>query len=246
MSHTAALPPVGGSLVDSIKHAEAAARAAGLVADADAQAAKEAEQAASVKQFWPQQWLDCGFVARAERLGLRLYAEQLAQITIGELQPTAAYKRFCADWSSHAPAPGRTRAALMSGGMGTGKSIMALWACLQAQLRRQSWEWLEVARLAEVYARGHWQTVDRLRAADLVVWDELGDAEDIKGHVWATFKEVLNTRYRARKDQILVAIPKLEVLQRQVLGEEIVDRIPPELRFDAGDGSLRWERTNDR
>lgn len=228
-------------LVEAVLSAKAAARARGDIARGDAakaarDAAREAAQAA--RPTWPDGWVESGFPARAEDLGLLLYAEQLAQLYTGELERTAAFDAFRRRWREHAPRPGRARAALLTGDYGRGKSVSALWACFDVHRAGGSWGWMDVARLAEVYARGHWHLVDRLRRADLVVWDEVGDAENIKGHVWATFKSLVNERYSGRRCQILNAIHD-EAEITKLLGGEIIDRIPPELRLDAPGGSLR-------
>ncbi len=222
-----------GGLVQAVTRAHAAAEAAGRIAP---------EPPPPPPDPWPAAWESSAavpgaaraFWQRCDALGLALYRDQLAALTTGALTPNELYRRFQTAWRAAAPGPGQWRGALLMGGEGTGKSICALWACLEAAQAGGTWDFVDVAELAEFWARQKWTRFDELRAFDLVVFDELADIQDLRGHVWAQFKAVLNARYRAGRDTIVNAVDDEATLRSRILGPEIVDRFPPELRRDAG------------
>jgi DNA replication protein DnaC len=179
------------------------------------------------------------FDRRCEALGLGLYCEQLEQLQSGALVANDLYLDFQARWRAVEPGPGITRAALLMGGEGAGKSLCAMWAAAEKARVGGTWEFTEPGLIARLWARKDWGAFRELEVADLVIFDEIGDSPDLNAPAWIQLKTLINYRYRARRDFIIIAIPGEQQLREAVLGNEIVDRIPPDLRIDAGTGSWR-------
>lgn len=179
------------------------------------------------------------FARRCEVLGLRLYYEQLEQLQSGALEVNELYQAFRARWGAVTPGPGVTRAALLMGGEGTGKSLCGMWAASEEVRTGGSWELIEPGQIARLWARKDWPAFRQLEETGLVIFDEIGDSPDLNAPAWIQLKTLINYRYRARRDFIIIAIPAEQQLREAVLGHEIVDRVPPDLRIDAGAGSWR-------
>lgn len=186
----------------------------------------------------PPDWLD-NFTRNCGAYGLRLYREQLEELVSGTLPRNDLYTSFQERWERFGHGPGRSRQALLMGGTGAGKSLCAMWAAMRTNYYRRTWTHIEPAQLAEAWARRDWGWFRELEQRDLVIFDELADSPDLRGPAWAQLKYHINRRYRDRRDSILIAIPSEAVVRAEVLGDEIVDRVPPSLRIDAGKGSWR-------
>jgi hypothetical protein len=207
---------------------------------------------------WPADWPD-GIAAevlsmgpepqisRFARLALSLrlgrYLRELAMLHSGQLEPNDFYRRALLQWANRdAPHHG----IILLGGEGSGKSVTALALCLGTSIAGQGWDFLDAGEFADIWSNQDFTRIGQLKTVGLLVIDEIGDCEDIKGNPFGLLKRVINSRYRddlptalattvAGKTVDGIDVPEL----RKAIGSEVVDRFPERLRIKTRSGSFR-------
>ncbi len=194
------------------------------VTEAEAEAASAAKAAADgelppnwieTRQTWP---LD--FEVRCYKAGLREYLAKLDAIMSGDLAQNEMFKSFRRQWMDL----GRSwEGAIILGASGAGKSIAALWACYRASYAGVGWEFIDAAQISTMWARQEHDAFDRMRTCALLVIDEIGDCEDMRGNGFTQMKELINRRYKDQRTVILCTTQE-ETALKKAISDEIVDR----------------------
>jgi hypothetical protein len=183
------------------------------------------------------------FVRLALSLRLSRYLRELALLTAGKLEVNDFYRTAMLRWSNRdSPHHGM----ILLGGEGAGKSVTALGLCLRASERGQNWDFLDAGEFADVWSKQDYTRIGQLKTVGLLVIDEIGDCEDLKGNPMSLMKRVINSRYRDELPVVLgsivagktkngVDVPEL----RKAIGNEVVDRFPKKLRIKTSAASYR-------
>jgi hypothetical protein len=192
---------------------------------------------------WPPTWPD-GFAQGCRGLGLRRYLRELADLYTGKLPRNEFFAAALDAWGAR----GNTRdGIILLGGEGSGKSVTALALCLVEFRQGRNFEFLDAGEFADLWATQDRERIYRLRNAGILVIDEIGDCEDIRGPAFGLLKRIINARYRNDQPVVLTAtvagketadgvdLPDL----RKAIGSEIVDRFPAALRIGTDEGSYR-------
>jgi DNA replication protein DnaC len=127
---------------------------------------------------------------------------------------------------------------ILFGGEGAGKSVTALGICLVEFRKGLDFDFIDAGEFADLWAFQDKGRIAQLKRAGLLVIDEIGDCEDIKGPSFGLMKRVINHRYRNDKPSILATVQGESELKKAVT-VEVVDRFPESLWIGTKDGSWR-------
>lgn len=170
-------------------------------------------------ETYPEQWPK-RFIRVAHSIGLSRYLDVLADLETGKRKPTPYHRRTMLLWANRI-APGES--LILFGGEGTGKSVAALRISLTASQRGMTWDFVDAGEFADFWAKQDYERINYLKQCDVLVIDEIGDCEDIKGAAFGLMKRVINYRYRNARPTVL-ATTQNEYDLRDTIGHEIVDR----------------------
>ena len=160
------------------------------------------------------------FLRLCEELRLARYRDDLAAILCKRLPDNDFFRGFRGKWR------GREAlhvSAILCGGKGVGKSVCALWACLDACRGNGGFDFLDLSEFADLWALQDRERIAALKRVRLLVVDEVDEVVDVKGPAYALFKRVVNARYRNKQPTILCTNDSIEDL-REHIGEPVVDR----------------------
>lgn len=184
------------------------------------------------KTIYPNDWPD-SFVTISRQLGLKRYLDELLAIERGEMKTTPFHERAMLLWSNRGASD---ESLVLFGGEGTGKSVTALRIALRASQNGMTFEFVDSGEFADFWARQDHDRIKYLKTTGLLIIDELGDCEDIKGPAFGLLKRVINSRYRNALPTVLTTTKSLDELVR-IIGPEIIDRFA--YRLGTKDGSKR-------
>lgn len=138
----------------------------------------------------------------------------------------------------------RTPILVLAGGVGTGKTVAAAWACAFHSGRMV--KALDLVRIG-LFAEGQDKTTLReLERADLAVIDDVGaEPQDTKGYAYAAFFEAFERRYDAAAKTILTTNLTLDEFRARYgtgVGVRFWDRIRGDARWIDVPGRSMRER----
>lgn len=175
----------------------------------------------AVEEVRAGQTPDARFAALVKQHGLERYAREVEWIESGKLPDLPTFREFRAAWGNRARA---WDGAVLYGTTGAGKSVMAMWACRAVCRAGGTFAWIDAMEMPGILASDRsGEILRRLATAGLLVVDELGDAEDLRGRSWAEIKSRINLRYRADLPTILGSIRDREALGKEI-GPEVLRR----------------------
>lgn len=183
---------------------------------------------------WPAEWPE-RFISLALHLNLSRYLSELAKLERGELRANRFYGQAQEAWKTRDASDG---GMILMGGEGAGKSVTALRMALSASEGGSGWDFLDAGEFADLWAKQDWTRIGQLKTVGLLVIDEIGDCEDIKGSAFGLMKRIINHRYRNSLPTIL-ATTQNEADLRAAVSHEVVDRFPRHLRIGTSEGSNR-------
>lgn len=162
------------------------------------------------------------FISRCRKLGLGKYLDDLLLVMDGGLEENDLFRRFRAAW--HA-AGAKEQRAIVLGSAGAGKSVVSLWACLQEVRHQRGFDFIDLAKFSSLWAMQDHDRFHNMEHCGLLVIDEIGDCDDIRGPAFGQFKLLVNARYQRQVPTILCTTQDEEQLVKAI-GHEIVDRFP--------------------
>jgi hypothetical protein len=173
--------------------------------------------------------------ALVKAYGVGRYARELELVMSGELPDADLFRIVRQAWRDVRQ---EGDSLLLSGEPGTGKSVCALWCCLQQSMEGMPWAYHDAAELWTMVRLRRWDELQGMRHTGLLVLDEINSATLGTSSV-SELRLLIDLRYRAGKGTILVTNHSPKVLVDH-LGANTIDRIPPKLRIIAQDAdSLR-------
>ena len=171
------------------------------------------------------------FTKRCAELGLNRYRRELLEIESGALPQFPRFAAWRKQWMGREH---RRHSAIIYGHTDAGKSVMALWAC-RAVMRAGGWfDWIDTMEMPAILASHEsWERLRSITRATLLVIDEVGDVDDLRGRAWAEIKNRINLRHRAERPTLLCSIADQSELP-ELIGPEVMRRFP--LQFGSEEG----------
>lgn len=183
---------------------------------------------------YPDHW-PARFVAIALELNLSRYLRELAALENGELPVTAFYRNAL---RAYANRKAHRDGLILFGGEGTGKSVTALSVAYSAFQAISSFDFLDAGEFADLWAKQDHNRIGQLKKVGLLIIDEIGDCEDIRGPAFGLMKRTINHRYKNDLPTVLATTQNERDL-RIAISHEIVDRFPSALRIGTDGESNR-------
>jgi DNA replication protein DnaC len=171
----------------------------------------------------------------AKDIGIVRYARELKEIESGKLKDFPMFKAFRKYWDNRKHA---RDGAIIYGGEGVGKSVIAVWACRWMCRNHMPFDFIDSLEIAQVIRQDTWDRYNLMGTTGLLVVDECGDVDDIRGTPFAYLKLVINRRYRNDLPTLLLATISEQEF-RQKWGPEIIDRFSHKLGAAGGSGRKR-------
>jgi hypothetical protein len=165
-------------------------------------------------------WPD-SFEKQCYKVGVRRYMRDLAAVIDGAKRENALFRSFRQRWASDERC--KVEGAIILGSTGAGKSVVSLWACLRISDAGESWDYLDAGEFADLWAMQDHDRMRRIKEVGLLVIDEIGDCEDLRGPAMGLIKRVINARYRNEQPTILCTTQDEGPLG-DAIGDEIVNR----------------------
>jgi hypothetical protein len=165
---------------------------------------------------WPP-----NFEKQCYKIGVRRYMRDLKAVIEGDKPENDLFRDFRTEWASEDRC--KVEGAIILGSTGAGKSVVGLWACLKVSDDKQAWDYLDAGEFADLWAMQDHERMRRLREVGLLVIDEIGDCEDLRGPAMGLIKRTINARYRNEQPTILCTTQD-ETPLKAAIGDEIVNR----------------------